>query len=458
VPLRNTVLVGAIFVLLGAYIYFFELPKGDKEKYQPLLSFKQEDVAGMTLAYPGQEIQLRKETSGRWRMTHPLQVPADESTISGVLSALSAIEVKRTIEEKAGSEELKNFGLDKPQVKISISLKGGGSLPPVLIGAKTPVGDSTYVKKETEPRVLLTSSLLSSSFEKKLHDFRDKKILDISENEVKQLTLKRAAGTLVLVRKGDEWFIDKPKPYRADQAEVQGILASLSTMFARDFVDNSRLDLKRYGLDRPFLQIGLDTAEKGQREILFGDRRQGNDEIYVTMHPEGTVYRVLESVLKSFDKDLTALRDKQVLSFAQDKVAKLQIDRAPDESIVLVKTSDGEWAQGASKTEKPQQQAVMAYLAALGTLRANGFAEDEPKEIKKYGLEPPAVRISLDDKDGKSLGTLLVGRSPNGYFAKRGSGPTVYDIDELSYKQIDKHQENFLAKKAEAPPSNAPKK
>ena len=55
-PLRKTLLVGAIFVLLGSYIYFFELSKGDKEKRQSLFSFKQEDVESIILIYPGQEI------------------------------------------------------------------------------------------------------------------------------------------------------------------------------------------------------------------------------------------------------------------------------------------------------------------------------------------------------------------------------------------------------------------
>lgn len=458
VPLRNTLLVAAIFLLLGAYIYFYELPKGDKEKSQPLLSFKQEEVEGVTLTYPEQEIQLKKEASGRWKMTHPLQVPADESTISGILSALSTTEVKRTIEENAGPEALRNFGLDKPQVKISIGLKGGGSLPPVLIGAKTPVGDSTYAKKDTEPRVLLTSGLLSASFEKKLYDFRDKKILDVTEKDVRQLTLKSGQGTIVLVRKNDGWFIDKPQPYRADKAEVQGILANLSGMFARDFLESSRLDLKRYGLDRPSLQIGLEMAEKGRREILFGDKRQGKDEIYVTVEPGRTVYTVLESTLKIFAKDLAALRDRQVLAFAQNEVAKLQIDRPREESVVLVKGPEGEWTETTPKTEKLQQQAVTAYLASLGALRAKGFAQEEPKEIKKYGLEPPAVKISLADKDGKNLETLVAGQSQGGYFAKRASGPTVYAIDESSYNQMNKGRENFLAKKTEAPSSETPKK
>jgi hypothetical protein len=458
VPLRKTLLAGAIFIFLGAYIYFVELPKGDKEKSQPVLSFKHEDVESMTLAYPGQEIQLKKDASGRWRMTHPLQVPADESTISGILSALGTSEVRRTVEEKAGPEELKNFGLDKPHVKVSIGLKRGGSLPSLLVGAKTPVGNSTYVKRETEPRVLLTNSSLSSSFEKKLYDFRDKKILEIKEEEIKQLTLKGTHGTLVLIKKGDEWFIDKPKSYRADLTEVQGMLASLSSMFARDFIEGSHLELKKYGLDPARLQIALDTGEKeGRREILFGSKRESKDEIYVTLGSGGTVYTVLENVLKRLDKSLATLRDKQILSFAHDKVTKLHIHRTSGEAIDMVKGPKGEWIE-ASKTEKVQQRVVADYVRALGSLRAKGFAEDEPKKTKRYGLESPILKVSLEENDKKNMMTLLVVQSREGYYAVQEGSPNVYVIDEPSFKQINKRRDEFLAEKTENTSPAVPKK
>jgi len=459
VSLRHTLLAGAIFVLLGAYIYFFELSKGDQDKSQRLLSFNQDDVESIALAYPEQEIQLKRNDSGRWRMTHPLQVPADESTISNVLSALSTSEVQRTVEEKAGPEELKNFGLDKPQVKVAIGLKRGGSLPPLLLGAKTPVGNSTYVKRETEPRVLLTSGLLSSSFEKKLYDFRDKKIAELKESEVKQLTLKGTQGTFVLTKKDQAWFIDQPKSYRADQGEIQGMLAGLSGMFARDFLDGPRLDLKKYGLDHPRLQITLDMGQKeGRREILFGGKAEGKEEVYVALNSEATVYTVLDSVFKVLDKGLTALRDKQILPVAQEKVAKLRIYHDPNDSIVLLKGPKEEWMEEAPKTGKIQQRGVADYLTALGALRAREFAADEPKEIKKYGLDPPSLRVSLEGKDGKSLETLLVGRSREGYYAKREGSPTVFAIDESSYQRINKHRNDFLAEEKANPPAGATKK
>lgn len=293
-PLRNTLLAGAIFILLGAYVYFFELPKGDAGKSGQLLNFKADDVESLTLRYPDQEVQLKSDPSGKWKMTNPLQASADDSTVMRILTALSASEIKRTVVDEATPEDLKNFGLDKPKVKVSINLRRGGTLVSLLVGSKTPVGDSTYVKRETEPSVLLTDGQLSSSLERKLYDFRDKRIVDLKEEDVKQIALKSADKGFVLAKEGEEWFLDQPKSsIRADQVEVKRLLASLSNLFARDFIEGSDAEAKPYGLDRPRLRVTLDMGEKGgQREILFGSKREGKDEIYLTLDSGGTIYAV----------------------------------------------------------------------------------------------------------------------------------------------------------------------
>ncbi len=458
--LRNTLLLTVIFILLGAYLYFFELKKAGKEKTEKLLNFKEDEVESIILSYPQQEIRLKKEASGKWQMTQPLQAAADESTISSILSTLNTIEVKRTVEEKPSQEDLKNFGLDKPETKVLITLKNGITLPSILVGAKTPVGNSAYARREGATGVLLTDASLLSGLEKKLHDFRDKKIIEFKDDMVKQLVLKGTKGEFALIKKEEDWFIDKPKPYRADRTEIKGILSTIRNLSARDFLEASPSDLKKYGLDKPRLRVTAFMGEKeGQREILVGNKKEGKDEVYLVLDSKGTIYTVHENVLKGLDKDLIALRDKEILSFPSDKVTKVQI-QTPKELLILTKGEKEEWKLEAPKTGKAKQGAVVDYLTALRSLRAKGFAEDEPKDIKKYGLDSPSLKISLDGKDGKNLGTLLLGnKTGEEHYARREDSQAVYTIEEFSYKQINKQLPDFFEeeKKESPPPSRAKK-
>jgi len=441
---RNTLLLAIVFILLGIYVYLFELKKSE-DKGERLLDFKADEVEGLTLTYPTEEIRLKKMPAGKWQITHPLSAPADESTIGNLLSLLNTSEVKRTIEERPTPEDLKNFGLDQPQVKVAVTLRKGKALPPILVGGKSALGYSVYVRRGSESGVLLTSASVLSNLEKKPADLRDRTILDFRGDAVKRLSLEGAKGSFALTQKGAEWFLERPRPWRADQAEVKGMLSTLRRMSAQDFLEGSLANLKKYGLDRPRLRVTVFEEEKDARhEILFGHRRQEKNQVYVALNPEGRVYTVPESVFKELDKDLLALRDKEVFPFARDQVVKLSIHR-PGETLILVPGERGEWRVEAPKKAKASKEGVAAYLAALSDLRANGFASDDLKDTKRYGLQPPSLRITLAGKDGKNLAGLFLGGKIQGrYYAQREGRPTIYAIEESAFHLLDKRLTDFL--------------
>ena len=168
---RHTLLLAALFILLAAYVYFFELQREERGKSERLFNFKEGEVAGIVLSYPQQEIRLQRETSGKWKLTQPLRADADESTIGNILAALSAGEIKRTLEKKPSVEDLKNFGLERPAVKVSITLKNGITLPQLVLGARTPLGNGAYVRRGSESSVYLTGAALAFVLQKQLKDF-----------------------------------------------------------------------------------------------------------------------------------------------------------------------------------------------------------------------------------------------------------------------------------------------
>ncbi|MFQ5684212.1 MAG: DUF4340 domain-containing protein [Candidatus Binatia bacterium] len=445
--LRNTLLLALAFVFLGAYLYFIELPRSKKDKSETLLAFKQEDVKSIVFTYPTQEIHLERQLLGRWMITQPLRASADASTISNILSILDTSKIKRTVEEHPTRADLKAFGLDRPTVRVLITLKGDQPPLTIRVGGRTPVGKSAYIRRGTQPGVLLASASLLSSLKKKLYDFRDKTIITVKDDQVKQLVLNGNKGDFLLVKKGKAWFIHRPKSYRADQVEIKGMLSTINNMSARSFLKASPSNLRKTGLDRPRLKVTVSVAdEESQREILFGGKRGTKDEVYLTLGSGETIYTVYESVFKELNKDLVALRDKEILPFAKDQVVQLQIHTSK-ESLSFTRRGKKEWTLERPKEGKLTQSAVTDYLTNLRYLRAKGFADDNPRSTKPYGLASPSVKVVLNSAESKGLGTLLVGnKTGNDYYAKRAGDPTVFKIDAFSYNQLSKRLADFLKK------------
>ncbi|MEE9549999.1 MAG: DUF4340 domain-containing protein [Candidatus Binatia bacterium] len=275
--LRNTLVLFSASILLGAYIYFFEINKNLGENGKRLLDFSEDDIEAIVLNYQDQKFGLNRLLSGKWVLTHPLQYPADESVIRQVLSALYASKVKRVLEENPSKKDLATFGLDKPYIKLLVTGKKGKALPAILVGDKTPVGRSAYVKRENDPAVLLTSTLLRSSLEKTLYDFRDKGILQVDPEKVAKLTIRNGKELLVLVRgEGEDWRIEAPQKGKAKPGAVSAYLSTLTRLRAQGFVDHESGDLKKYGLKPPSLKILFEgKLAETIGNLLIGENASG---------------------------------------------------------------------------------------------------------------------------------------------------------------------------------------
>jgi hypothetical protein len=310
----KTLVLAVLLLALGGYVYFFELGKEDKGKSERLLDFKPDEAAGIDLAYPNRALQLQKDSSGKWKLVQPARADADDSTVRSLLGAVAASDIKRPLEKNPSAQDLKSFGLDPPAVKVSITLKNGLTLALLSIGAKTPLGDSAYV-------------------------------------------------------------------------------------------------------------------------------RRGND---------AGVYLTDGSILLALEKEPNQLRDRTVLVFPRDQVTTLAIE-TPKQALTLAQREKEKWTLEAPVKSPARADAVNEYLSALARLKAKTFADDQPADLKKYGLDRAALKISLEGKDGKNLAALYVGgKSADGYYVRAEGNSSVYTIDEFSYSTLGKQPADFAAEEKPA--------
>ena len=104
--LKSTLALVVVLGGLGAYIYFVtsKMPEGggaatDAKKQEKVFASLQADkideVKVSTAA--GDATTLKKE-GGAWKITQPAELPASESEVSGLTSALGQAEIVRTID------------------------------------------------------------------------------------------------------------------------------------------------------------------------------------------------------------------------------------------------------------------------------------------------------------------------------------------------------------------------
>jgi hypothetical protein len=149
-----------------------------------------------------------------------------------------------------------------------------------------------------------------------------------------------------------------------------------------------------------------------------------------------------------------ALRDKKILWIDRDKVVRLDFEDQ-EGTLVLLRGNDGAWKTEATESRKAKADAVRDYLESLDRLRAMGFADNEPADLEKFGLEDPSLKITLEGEGREAIATLLLGEPGSGkFYAQRPGEPTVFTLEESQYRRIKKKPADFFEEeKAESPPS-----
>lgn len=426
----KTLSLAVLFVSLLGYVYLFE--RTPAERNPRLLEFRPEDVESLAIAYAGAEIRVQREASGKWQLVAPLRAAADHLTVGRILSSLADARVTRTIAEKPSREELSAFGLDPPWARVSLSLKNGVTLPALLIGAKSPVGHSAYVRREPRPAVLLTSSTLVDDLDQRVADFRSKKLLDADSASIKEIKVQRRRGAFALVRKGADWHLAKPHAERADQLAAGALLSALEKLTARELIDVRGSELSRYGLDRPRLRVSVE-AETGQREILFGSVA-AKGEVYAALSGAATVYVLPAGALSGLERDWAELRDRELFPLPLADWARLEI-AAGGEKLTLAKSSAGQWEVLGDGKRKADPAALAELTEALRALRAEEVVSAPPAG---HGLESPALRLVLAGKANASTTVSFGKRVKGARYARREETGVFYRLSESSYARIEK--------------------
>ncbi len=457
---RRTLLMLAVLLGLGGYIYFIDLDRQQTaQDAKTLLQFDSDAVTQVALVYPDRELHLAKDDGG-WNITAPLEARADTTAVNNLVNAVNQAEVSRTLDDP--QPDLALYGLDSPVATVRLTLEDGAQLPLIRIGKDTPVGYSVYVQRAGEDAILLTPQALRLGMTKQTKDLRDKAVLVFQQERVSQIEVQRPAQaeTPVMLRKTDAgWTLDQPIPDRpADEASVNTFLSSLSGMRAQDFIEQPVLELKEFGLDPPQLAVTLSLDGDGEEaaapvRLLVGREKatdQGTRQRHIKREGLETLYLVGDWVFGDLNKTAHDFRDKTVARFAKEAVARIEVKRRDGEGFLLTCSDcDGEanWQIDARLEGEIKHSALDQFVTDLHGLKGFEIVADQPQDVSGYGLDEPLVTIRAYNAVEDRLAGLLIGQTTQDdatqIFAMAEGGQTVFGLRDYVFERLNKKPADF---------------
>lgn len=227
-------------------------------------------------------------------------VALDESNMDDLLLTFTSLTAESIIEEKP--TDLAQYGLAPPRA-VGEATFSDGTVKKLLLGDKTPSGNTYYVQVDGDPKVYSVWSSNGDYLHWTLADLRDKKITPaINYDEITYFRLSRNDGTVIeLKQKTDQetktyqlgfgrYLMTRPYSYTrgVDSEKQDQLIKGPQGIQISAFVDDHPSDLSRYGLARPSAEV-LVRDKSNSLDFLFG-AAAGATTTYFMIHGRPTVY------------------------------------------------------------------------------------------------------------------------------------------------------------------------
>jgi len=256
--------------------------KLDDLRDRRILEFDEAKVQRLTVSWPEARVVLERTDAG-WRMTEPVDSPADADTIDGLLSSLSFLRAADFVDAPGSDAEM---GFDPPQFAVELALSGdaAGSAPQTLgfaVGGVNEGGQQRFARRAPDAVYLISQESLDG-FPRRVVDYRDRRLAAFKVDDVRRVDLgfhtKGGEAVEIEVRRDDGHWKSDAGPVKADAFDA--LVDSLSDLRAHDIVaeEFGPDELAAMGLDpaKVVVQVygGGDPAERlaeVQLGVAFGD-------------------------------------------------------------------------------------------------------------------------------------------------------------------------------------------
>lgn len=138
-----------------------------------------------------------------------------------------------------------------------------------------------------------------------------------------------------------------------------------------------------------------------------------------------------------------------ILKLDEAAITQLEFKRKDAEPLVLTKTPAGAWQISGPKFLGADQSTVAGVASTLASLNSERLVEEKPGDLKRFGLDQPAIEIDLAEKAGKTHKLLIGDEAPTGgtFFAMLGGDPRVFTIAAYNKSSIDKNLNDLRDKR-----------
>lgn len=404
-----------------------------------------------------------KKVNGQWRLTSPIDLAADETSIKSLLTSLKDYKYDKAVSED--KSKWKDFGLDPAARKLTLTFTRDGKVEilDIYIGAKAPVGYSAYVATSESSKVLIGSQHIVTATAKTLSDLRDKTVAMINEKDVSGLHIEiKGKPAVEIAKREGKYIITSPEPLAADEMAVKDLIEELGRTKASEFIDHPPADISaKFSPSTAIAKITWTSTTGPAASLYFAEKEKA---LWAAYDAKSLLMKLPDDARPKILKSLNELRDRKIFSLATKDVEAVEVDG------LGYKKSGGEWYTAEDAAKSPVQGKpkgfIQSLLVDLEFAKGEDFLAHTDKSLKELGAPQQKIKIEFSStskqpallieswEDPANKEKILI-RYTNARYVYRAAKSVLANASETSIKSASEPLSPLNFGKADDPTGGA---
>jgi len=431
--LFRTAVISAIVLACCGFCYWYFEVRGSKQRQKEVeketLLFQETDaeVEKIVIRNEGDGIEMERvvpervvpervvqerpdpgdDEDYRWVITSPVNTRGDRYAIDAFVAMIAGAKRDEVVWDSLEKE--KEYGLDKPSSSLRFYLAGDPQPHGIDFGIESLDGTKVFGKTIGKNSIVSVPAELKNGMMRSLFDLRDKTLAYFKAEDVVEISCISSRGAFQLSREEDQWYL-MPGRVKASNMRVEMYAGSLSYGYFVEVVEESAVEVARYGLLSPRLMVSFSLKDGTDYLFLVGNSvRQGDAEYYyATRSTDRMVFQVKAEVVAGLAITEFDIRERRIFDFEYDEVTALSLTRlAPGnggERIALVREEDEWHFQDTGKT--------VEYDFVVDSI-LRGIKNAEYEEVEPVTREDSEWQeTGIDNPDFEAVFSFGSGRPP----------------------------------------------
>jgi len=249
---------------------------------------------------------------------------------------------------------------------------------------------------------------------------------------VDKVEISSPTSHVVLLKKGVEWFVDRPVSYRADQGNVAQLIHETKLLEVKNTVSSKPEKHSVFQVDSTGTYVTI--YEKGAEKTSFIIGKMGGSylESYGRRASSNDVVLISGGSPMTFNKAVKEWRDRTIAAPARETIKDVRYQYG--DTVFVLAYKDSAWMVGKDST---QDWVVNNLISTLTNVQADDFIDSPSARSSK-----PSAQVTFA---GTQI-TFFYVKEGDKYLVQCSTTPQLFEMQSWRASQILKRKNDIIRK------------